>query len=70
MTKNEAETGDLQARVRLLTHNSEGYLRTREIFLEHNSSISIRLPGRIVRGSNEAVYAGDAIADAYVYTCG
>ena len=73
MTKKEGETRDLQARVRLLTQNSGGYLGVRERFLEQNSTSDThtQASGHIVRrDGNEAAHTGDAITDAYVYTSG
>lgn len=72
ITKNEAETRDLQARIQLLTHNSGDYLGIRERFLEQNTSDTYtQASGHIVRrDGNEAPHTGDAITDAYVYTSG
>ena len=73
ITKKEGETRDLQARVRLLTQNSGGYLGIHERFLEQNSTSDThtQASGHIVRrDDNEAAHTGDAITDAYFYTSG
>ena len=71
ITKNEAETRDLEARVRLLADNSEGYLEIRERFLEQNRDTYTQASsGDVVRDGNGAAHVGDAIADAYLYISG
>lgn len=70
LNKNDSETRDLQQRVRLLAHNSEGYLKTRERFLEYNNPVDNAASGQVIRGGNEAAHAGDVMTDADIYTCG